>query len=306
MTQPKTINNSKLAPAPTLYSTVVKLIANQSGLLPTTQGRLAQAAFLDIIRSVDPTLSQALHTKNQRRPYTVSPLQGLGRIKGREVKVRRGREVWLRFTLLGSELFATFTRFLLMNNEELRMKNGAPGLRLGELEFAITEMLTTPGSDDWAGYIPVTELCQRWQTAPINNTTRKIAIEFASATVFSRSSNKDGMGKFMETFPSPPMFFGSLAAKWNDHMPLPLDKQAIRDYAEETAVVGLYNMESRLHHYWGNPQIGAVGRVTYQLKDKADVEMIRALNLLADFAFYSGVGAKTTMGMGMVRRISNN
>jgi CRISPR-associated endoribonuclease Cas6 len=46
-----------------------------------------------------------------------------------------------------------------------------------------------------------------------------------------------------------------------------------------------------------------VGRVTYHLKDRQNWEMHRQLNLLADFAFYSGVGAKTAMGMGQVRRI---
>jgi CRISPR-associated endoribonuclease Cas6 len=29
------------------------------------------------------------------------------------------------------------------------------------------------------------------------------------------------------------------------------------------------------------------------------------MNVLADFALYAGVGRKTTMGMGMVRRIDN-
>jgi CRISPR/Cas system endoribonuclease Cas6 (RAMP superfamily) len=29
---------------------------------------------------------------------------------------------------------------------------------------------------------------------------------------------------------------------------------------------------------------------------------VRTLNLLADFAFYSGIGSKTTMGMGQARR----
>jgi CRISPR/Cas system endoribonuclease Cas6 (RAMP superfamily) len=42
--------------------------------------------------------------------------------------------------------------------------------------------------------------------------------------------------------------------------------------------------------------------VTYLLKDRRDEAMARLLNLLADFAFYSGVGYKTTMGMGMVKR----
>lgn len=291
-------------PDTTLYATVVKLMASQAGPVPATQGRLAQAAFLDIIRRVDPALAEVLHEKNQRRPYTVSPLHGLGRTTAaqrEQHRVNPGDSVWLRFTLLGSELFTTFSRFLLMKNEELRMKNGwnLPSLRLGEVDFAITEMLTTPGSHPWAGYTRLAELAQGDATSQ----ARRITLEFASPTVFSRNSDKEGMGKFLEVLPRPEMVFGSLAARWNELMPTELDKQAIRDYAAETVVVGPYKMESKMFHFWGKPHIGAMGRATYLLKDTRDTAMIATLNRLAEFAFYSGVGAKTAMGMGQVRRV---
>ncbi len=297
--------------SPTLYATVVNLTATHGGHLPATQGRLAQAAFLDIIQSVDPALSAALHVKNRRRPYTVSPLRGLGRAdRAGQRRVKPGDNVWLRFTLLGSELFTTFTQFLLMRNEDLRIKNGGrsgPGLRIGEVDFGISEMLTTPGSHDWAGYTDLAALQQQWTSA--SALPRRITLEFASPTAFSRHSDKNGMGKFMEFFPSPAMLFGSLAARWNELLgpggPLIFDKKAIRDYAEETVVVGMYKMEARQFRYWGRPQIGAVGRVTYHLRDKRERAMVCLFNLLADFAFYSGVGAKTAMGMGQVRRIGN-
>ena len=174
-------------------------------------------------------------------------------------------------------------------------------LRIGGADFAITEVLTTPGSHPWAGYNTLSDLYQRWGSAPPEESARKITLEFASPTIFSRRT-EDGMGKFMEPFPAPAMFFGSVAAMWNDHMPTPLDKGAVRSYAEETVVVGLFNMKSRMFRYWGQPQIGSTGTITYLLKDRKNHEMIRTLNLLADFAFYSGVGYKTTMGMGQVRR----
>jgi CRISPR-associated endoribonuclease Cas6 len=337
------------SPDVTLYSTVVKLIAMQDGQLPATQGRLAHAAFLDIIRAVDPALADALHASRGRKPFTVSPLWSLPRQrdpKG-QVTVRRGHQAWLRFTLLGSELFTTFTRHFLSpptpspsqgegraENPPSPTRGGAGGevppsptrggaggevlpsptrggaggeVRIGNLDFAITEILTTPGSHPWAGYTSLSELYRRWQSpaAVGDASARKIALEFASPTVFSRSSDKDGMGKFMEPFPAPAMFFGSVAAMWNDHMPAPLSlpKQAIRQYAEETVVVGLYKMESQMFRYWGRPQIGATGKMIYLLKDKDNHAMIRALNMLADFAFYSGTGYKTTMGMGQCRRI---
>lgn len=298
---PMTIDHSPVTiPNSTLYSSVVKLIAAADGYIPATQGRLAHAAFLDLIRVVDPALAETLHTSNQRKPFTVSPLQGVGQAREGQIKIKAGQEVWLRFTLLGSELFTAFTRFLLLppaGRERVRV-------RLSTLEFSISEVLTTPGSHPWAGYTSMADLCRRWQSAPLAESAWQISLELASPTVFSRGSRND-LGKQMDPFPSPAMLFGSLAAAWNEHLPMSLDKQAIRAYAEETVVVGLYRLESRMFRYWGQPQIGATGVITYLLQDRQNQELGRALNLLADFAFYSGVGYKTTMGMGQVRRIVN-
>jgi CRISPR-associated endoribonuclease Cas6 len=326
-----------------LYSTVVKLIAMQDGSVPATQGRLAHAAFLDIIRAVDPDLAAALHASRGRKPFTVSPLYGLPRPQEGQVAVRRGRMAWLRFTLLGGELFATFTRrFLTTPSPTLatfpplagrrarghlvplqggggkedtlkgetnletfqpsnRPRGGGPTIRMGTLDFAVSEVLTTPGSHAWAGYTPLSALERTWGERRLDAAARNIGLRFASPTVFSRGT-RDGLGKWMEPFPSPALLFGSLAAAWNQVSPRPVDKSAVRAYAEETVVVGLYHMSSRMVRYWGQPQIGAVGRVSYLLKDRRDQGMIRTLNCLADFAFYSGVGYKTTMGMGQARR----
>ncbi|MGE4094679.1 MAG: hypothetical protein AB7G75_28000 [Candidatus Binatia bacterium] len=37
-----------------------------------------------------------------------------------------------------------------------------------------------------------------------------------------------------------------------------------------------------------------------------DPAIVKTLNALADFAFFSGVGAKTTMGCGIARRMTSN
>jgi CRISPR-associated endoribonuclease Cas6 len=176
-------------------------------------------------------------------------------------------------------------------------------LRIGDLPFAVSEVLTTPGSHPWAGYTSLTALQFAWATRPLDEAARTITLHFASPTVFSRGT-RDGLGKWMEPFPAPALLFGGLAAVWNEVSPQPVDKAAVRAYAEETVVVGLYRMASQMVHYWGQPQIGAVGVVTYLLKDRQNEPMIRTLNTLADFSFYSGVGYKTTMGMGQVKRKS--
>ncbi|MBI3490961.1 MAG: CRISPR system precrRNA processing endoribonuclease RAMP protein Cas6 [Acidobacteria bacterium] len=45
---------------------------------------------------------------------------------------------------------------------------------------------------------------------------------------------------------------------------------------------------------------GFIGTCEYSVGPRAPEDVSRALHLLADFAFFCGVGLKTTMGMGQV------
>lgn len=46
--------------------------------------------------------------------------------------------------------------------------------------------------------------------------------------------------------------------------------------------------------------------MNFRILGDVDPMVIKQINTLADFALYSGVGRKTPMGMGMVRRIANS
>ena len=57
---------------------------------------------------------------------------------------------------------------------------------------------------------------------------------------------------------------------------------------------------------FGNYQeTGFTGQCSFILSDVLSMEQVQHINALADFAVYSGVGAKTTMGMGQTRRIKS-
>ena len=49
--------------------------------------------------------------------------------------------------------------------------------------------------------------------------------------------------------------------------------------------------------------IGCIGNITYRILTDVEPIIIKQINALADFAIYSGIGRKTPMGMGMVRRL---
>jgi CRISPR-associated endoribonuclease Cas6 len=57
-------------------------------------------------------------------------------------------------------------------------------------------------------------------------------------------------------------------------------------------------------HYRTTTFPGFVGSCSFRLVAVQNPELVKTLNALADFAFYAGIGAKSTMGCGVARRIN--
>ncbi len=285
---------------PTLYSSVIHLTNLRPATLTHTGGQHAHAAFLDIVRSVEPELAETLHNLNGRKPFTVSPLMvgkapttlGLPRPKTSEVSktsevyLREGWNCWLRVTMLDDALFKTFlTHFL--NGGQL------PKIRLGEVEFLVSEIQTTPGSHPWAGYTPLDDLKKRLdEPAP-----RKFAFELHTPTSFKLRDEQ------VTTIPTPKLVFGNLATAWKA-LTGENFVRVVEEYAEQALITGDYRLRTQKSTLHNLAQVGALGRVEFIRTDKTDHPTARALNLLADLAFYTGLGRKTAQGMGMASRIS--
>ena len=77
----------------------------------------------------------------------------------------------------------------------------------------------------------------------------------------------------------------------------------MRRFGEEMVAISRYKLESRsVEGKQGGLRIGGVGQATYTALG-GDRYWLGLLNMLADFALYSGVGMQTTTGMGQVRRV---
>ncbi|NUQ86656.1 MAG: CRISPR system precrRNA processing endoribonuclease RAMP protein Cas6 [Anaerolineales bacterium] len=303
-----------------LYSSVIKLTNQYPATLTHLGGQHAHAAFLDIVRAVDESLSQRLHDLNGRKPFTVSPLMGLPKgfnrearkereedrmknsIAKSEIRLREGWECWLRVTMLDDGLFKSFIDYfmnltsppspLLKGEGSQKGEGSLPRIRLGDAHFMVSEILTTPGSHPWAGYISIEELQKRLdEPAP-----EKFTFELFTPTSF-RLQDKE-----VATLPTPKLVFGNLAGAWRA-LTGENNVEAVEKYAEKNLTLGTYKLRTDRLILHSNPQLGSVGRLEFIRTDKTDHFPARALNLLADFAFYSGLGRKTTHGMGMVRRV---
>lgn len=273
-----------------LYSIVLKLVPTREATVRATMGNQAHAAFLRTVRESDPALADVLHLPNlPARPFTVSPLLGVGRARDGLLRLSPQRDYFLRFTVLYPPIFDRFmARFL--------RGEGRPVIRLGRALLLIKEILTTPGSHPWAGYTSWARLAAEARPHP------EIVLEFTSPTAFSFGQKE--WGKKVVVLPEPELVFGSLARSWNDLAPpqLWVDRDALKAYVEEHVVVKrLDDLGTQMLHFRRSLQVGFVGQVTYGLMAQNEAARCQ-LNALAGLAFYAGVGMKTTMGMGQARR----
>lgn len=274
---------------PTFYSSIIRLNALHPGQLTRDAGQWANAAFYAILRQVDPHLAEALHHWNGRKPFTVSSLLGLPAGRGETVELRAAGECWLRVTTLGESLFQPFIQHFLQGGAR-------PQVQIGPVAFAVSEVLTTPGAHPWAGFCDAADLIAQAQPAA------RLTLEFVSPTAFNLGS-MPGNGAYYALFPHPALVFGSLASRWIECVAPDLDRAYVEDVAAE-ARPSDYRLQTQTLQWRGRVQKGFTGRCTFDLRPLGDDER-RLLTLLAGFAFYAGVGGKTTQGMGQCRRLED-
>jgi CRISPR-associated endoribonuclease Cas6 len=254
--------------------------------------------FLRLVEHAAPELAARLHGPAPAKPFTVSPLQGrfepVRRPTGVKVRTMAGETYWMRFTTLCQEVFQPFVAAFL--------GDGRPSfcLRLQDAYFTVREVITTPSSETaWSGYTDWERLLR--EARPHS----EITVRFYSPTTFRQ-------GGINVVDPSPELVFGSWWAKWRAFAPadlLPMDggtAGSFSDKRESDVVrrirVSALAIRTRMMNFGSFKQVGIVGWVTYDLSQLSGEERWW-MNVLADFAFYAGTGAKTTMGMGQTRRL---
>lgn len=296
-----------------LYSCVVFLTVDAHATLPATQGHYVHAAFLDLVRSIDPDLALRLHDARSRKPFTVSPLRGLPKAQHGEIVVSAGSACWIRFTFLDKSIFERFCSALLLRPLDVR-------LQLGTTSFLVSEVRYEIGSHPWAGWTTAEALAKRMglrgaeasqvhvcttagaeAAAAAKEVPLTFSFELASPTAWSLG----GKRRRIEVLPMPELFFGSLIASWNTWFGDSLGRidPDLRNYIAEAVVVSRMSIATRMYRYQDHLQVGTVGTITYRLLDSPHGPEARILDALADLAFFSGVGYRTTMGMGQVRRL---
>jgi CRISPR-associated endoribonuclease Cas6 len=275
------------------YSLVLNLLPLSPISPGYSQGKHLHALFLNIVSHADAALGNYLHEQKTNKAFTISPLQGTKSPFTKENRVQfqhkkpipANTPCWWRISLLDDSLFGKLTQLWLNINPEKPW-------HLGSADLKITSILgTSQPNQPWANAIPYDRLYKE-----ASDTNNKFTFAFATPTTF-------GKGKQNDSLPTPENIFKSLLKRWNTYSNIEIPET-------ELPLLSLFPSYFNLHteltkDYSQSKLIGCIGEISYQAFGNIDFQQIKYLNTLADFAFYCGMGKKTTMGMGMVRRINN-
>jgi CRISPR-associated endoribonuclease Cas6 len=262
-----------------LSSILLEFQAHHEALVPRATGRLLHAMFLNLIAQFDEARSKQLHDEPHYRPFTVSSLQG-AQIREEFALLRRGQTYTCRVTLLdGGELQQQFqTHVCQAHRIPVHLDNAV---------LSLTRVISPPSMDS-RGWINSTT----WKRLVTLPPADIITMHFLSPTAFSMGD------RAFKLFPDPTWVWGSLLRDWNRYAPacFQIDKTFIQEaVAAAICVASCQELHTETLRYASYIQKGFLGTCSYALQDPVSAPYLTAL---AAFAPYSGVGSKTTMGMG--------
>jgi CRISPR-associated endoribonuclease Cas6 len=266
---------------PTLRSVVVFLEPGGPLRVPADSGPLVHRWFFRmLVRYPDGSgdLAGTLHERAVFKPFTLSPLVRLPRDAA---PTALDPCPALRVTSVDPRL----SRWLgHLEAEQLDT------VRVGPSWLRAVAVATDATVSTWADAVTFEALARRWQEA--GSVPDRVTLHFVSPTAF----RQDGHNVI---FPLEAEVFRSLARKWRQFAPPGL---ALPPALEEPGLIhaSRYELQSVYRADGEFPQKAFQGWCEYVIDRRAEQAVACGVQMLADFAFYAGVGSMTTMGMGQV------
>jgi CRISPR-associated endoribonuclease Cas6 len=253
-----------------VHAIVIQLSAADKGQLPATLGRAIHAQIMNWLSLGDSTLARSIHD-SQDSPICLSGLIGYRRKQG----IRPDDHFYFRVSLLQGDLIDP----LLNGLEEW----GTEPITLAQFPFVIRSIDSLPGTHPQVGSSDYALL------AKTPRASGDITLNFLSPTSFKQQQG-------IQPFPLPELVFGNLQRRWNKFAPSDLQIPEI----EWQGLVSAFDLKTHAFKLEGGSEIGAQGWVRYRFLDQ---EQAAIASVLSHFAFFAGVGRKTSMGMGQTQLI---
>ncbi len=323
------MNLSSFSSAPSrLYAFLLKLRPLKYGTLMPFSGELVHAAWLSWLQGAAPDVANWLHEGNKRRLFTCSSLQfPLPRTRmfdaeqhNTHMPVEPEKIYTLRVTLLLGELFPLFHDALMNFNTQSSPTSGdmkPPFMQLGKQTFMLEEVIITGNEPDdasgWTGFTSCADMVEQVAARKLGR-VEHLKLEFDSLTTFNRGNARNkAYGNYSARLPLPHYVFPGLVRRWEDIAPPELvgyvQHDRIEQYCQDEGIVITdYALKPHQLKFTTHVQPGFIGTCTYDLRgpdeptsEDAPLTIRQQILLLAQMAFYTGIGYKTAMGLGRTR-----
>jgi len=258
----------------------VRMYPKQDCELPHPCAHLVHGAVLRLIRHEDQQMSHALHDDAQVKPFAISTVWPRTRARGDRMAISKYTECRLRLCTAGKPVFDAFTKPLferLARNDSIDLQ-GTP--------FHLMDALLEPPFGGTAGFESL-----------LTDKGREQRLRFVSPTTFRRQG-------LNVPLPDPGLVYGSLWQKWQALSDVQVDQRVFDELSPAIAL-----SEARIGtRGWKYPRftmIGFTGVAVYQIVRPVSAEARMLFAALSGLSFYTGVGYRTTMGMGQCRVLEN-
>lgn len=266
-----------------LLSLVIMLRVEKEALVPPSMGQVLHAFFLDTVRQINPALSEELHRASGIKPFTISPLNGKVTYQDNRWRLYPGELYWFRVTGIEFKL----SQWLL----EVWAVSLPEEVTLAGAKFQLVGVTSNAEQHLWASLTTYEDIYN--QCIGNRDVSLKIGIDFSSPTTFRDHGSNYPL-------PDPVKVFSNLLKKWNTYSPVYLGSDFI-EFIEKNVYPSMYRLHTKIVHFDRYKQVGFAGSCQFTIRNPQDDIFISVMHMLAQYAFYAGVGYKTTMGMGQVK-----
>ncbi len=260
-------------------SVVIKLKALNTGKLDLFPGQKIHALFLKLIREANELEADKLHEQEHLKGFAVSGILGLANENG--YMVEKNRYYYIKISTFYDRLF----KLLAMSTFKKKILNLS--INLEELNFKVINLFFDKRHSKWAGVFNLEEIMGK------SNLQDEICMKFYTPTVF-----KAGDKKIVKI--DPKKMYTGLLKKFNKYSNTKIREDITKKFDKIEIKKDMTKREFiKLKH--GGIK-GSVGKVVFKISTD-DQELLETINLLSEFAFYAGVGYKTTMGLGLTSKV---
>lgn len=259
----------------------LRIFPKQDCELPHPCAHLVHAALLRLVRYDNEEMSCALHDDAQVKPFAISTVWPRTRVQGESMAIPKYTECRLKLSTAGKPIFDAFTKPLF----ELLAQNGS--IELHGSPFQIMQAGLEPPNGGLTDFRSL-----------LADKGVEMHLRFLSPTTFRRQG-------LNVPLPDPHLVYGSLWQKWQAFSDTPVE-QAVFDEMSSAVALSEARVVTRGWKYPRYTLIGFTGYCVYRLAKPVSAEARVLFAALSDLAFYTGVGYRTTMGMGQCRVLGSD